>query len=117
MDKPTREEVMFFHNKICVAINDPTRVQIFYELYEKPYHVSELAENLDIPQPTISRHLAFLRQRGLVVGTREGTKVSYELVDKRIVDVLQTMRGILKDIIRKENLKVSSSDYTDEEEL
>ena len=38
-----------------------------------------LFEALGIPQPTVSRHLAYLRKHGLVVGRKEGLWVHYRL--------------------------------------
>ena len=50
---------------------------------------------LDVPQSTVSRHLAVLRERGLISGEREGTAVYYSLVDERIIDALDLMRAVL----------------------
>jgi ArsR family transcriptional regulator len=41
--------------------------------------VCHLFEALGIPQPTVSRHLAYLRKHGLVVGRKEGLWVHYRL--------------------------------------
>ncbi len=41
--------------------------------------VCHLHEALDLPQSTVSRHLAYLRKRGLVVGRKEGLWVHYRL--------------------------------------
>jgi DNA-binding transcriptional ArsR family regulator len=57
------EELKLLHRNICQALGDPKRIQILYALHEQPSNVSALAEMLDTLQPTISRHLAVLRQR------------------------------------------------------
>ena len=41
--------------------------------------VCHLHEALDLPQSTVSRHLAYLRKRGLVIGRKEGLWVHYRL--------------------------------------
>jgi ArsR family transcriptional regulator len=57
--------------------------------------VTELTEQLDVPQPTASRHLKVLRERRLVVTERKGTSVLYSLADDRVIDALDTMRAVL----------------------
>ena len=50
---------------------------------------------LDVPQPTVSRHLRILRERGLVSTERQGTSVYYTLADQRVIDALDLLRAIL----------------------
>ena len=96
MDRETLErEVNLLHKNICSALSDPKRIMILYVLSEKGRFVNEIAEVLDIPQPTVSRHLRVLRDCELVETQREGTSVFYTLADKRIITALDTMRGIL----------------------
>lgn len=96
MDKDRLEqEGLLLHKRICPALGDPKRLIILYILEEKGRYVNELAELLDVPQPTVSRHLAVLRQCGLVNTTREGPAVYYTLADHRIIEALDLMRGIL----------------------
>lgn len=44
---------------------------------EEPVHVSRLAEELSLSQPTVSNHLARLRTLGIVSHRRRGRKVHY----------------------------------------
>jgi ArsR family transcriptional regulator len=57
--------------------------------------VNELVDAMNIPQSTISRHLAVLRERSLVVTERDGAAIKYNLVDRRIIEALDIMRAIL----------------------
>jgi ArsR family transcriptional regulator len=41
--------------------------------------VCHLHEALELPQSTVSRHLAYLRKRGLVIGRKDGLWVHYRL--------------------------------------
>lgn len=102
MALPTLEELSLLHENICQAVGDPKRIQILYALHEQPRHVSALAELLDMPQPTVSRHLAVLRQRALVITERDGAAVYYRLADSRIIDVLDTMRSLLRDALERQ---------------
>ena len=49
----------------------------------------EIASQFDSTWPTISRHLAVLRDAGLVVAERNGTEIHYELNTSVFQDLLQ----------------------------
>ena len=93
--KRLEREVELLHHRVCYALSDPTRICILYVLSEGGRFVHEIAELLDIPQPTISRHLRVLRERELVHTERQGTAVCYSLADDRIVRALDLMREIV----------------------
>jgi ArsR family transcriptional regulator len=97
MAVPRLEEINLLHASFCRALSEPKRILILYALKEKPRHVSALAEYLNIPQPTVSRHLRILRNQSLVRSEREGSAVIYYLADYRIIEVLEVMRQILCD--------------------
>lgn len=99
MPYPPVEELNRLHANICQAVADPKRILILYALHERPRNVSTLAHDLEIPQPTISRHLRILRQQSLVSTERDGPSVIYELADERIIDVLDTMRQVMFDTL------------------
>ncbi len=56
--------------------------------------VCYLHEALDLPQSTVSRHLAYLRKRGLVLGRKEGLWVHYRLA-KPAGELHQNLIGCL----------------------
>ncbi|MCS7010364.1 MAG: metalloregulator ArsR/SmtB family transcription factor [Anaerolineales bacterium] len=94
------QEITQLHADFCSALADSTRLLLLYALAERPRTVSELADELRLPQPTISRHLKILRERSLVVATRQGMSVEYALADERIVDALDLLRSIMRDRIQ-----------------
>jgi ArsR family transcriptional regulator len=51
----------------------------------------------------VSRHLAVLRQRSLVLANRDGVAVTYSLADPRIIDLLDTMRQVLRDALARQS--------------
>ena len=95
MDNTLIQEVNQLHANICAALADPSRILILYLLSENDCSVNAIAEILDSPQPTISRHLKVLRERGLVLTEREGQSVIYSLADRRVIQALDLMRAIL----------------------
>ncbi len=102
MVRPSLDELNLLHASVCQALGDPKRLTILYALHERPRHVSQLAADLDMPQPTVSRHLQILRERHLVTAEREGTMVVYHLAEPRVIDVLDTMRLILRDSLARQ---------------
>jgi len=89
------EEITALHAGICSALADPRRILMLYALNEKPSNVSDIAEALGISQPTASRHLNLLRERGLVTAKREGQSVVNTLADDRIIEALDLLRQVL----------------------
>jgi ArsR family transcriptional regulator len=61
------------------AFADPTRLRILGLLAAGEVCVCNIHECLGIPQPTASRHLAYLRKKGLVRTRKEGLWVHYSL--------------------------------------
>jgi DNA-binding transcriptional ArsR family regulator len=94
------QEVNHLHADLCSALADPTRLLLLYALSEQPRNVTELTQELEIPQPSVSRHLKVLREGGLVLATRQGTSVQYELTDHRIIDALDILRSVLRERIQ-----------------
>lgn len=64
---------------LLTALAEPTRLRIVNCLRAAPLFVSDLQVLLDIPQPTVSRHLKVLRDEGLVRDTPIGQFVLYRL--------------------------------------
>jgi DNA-binding transcriptional ArsR family regulator len=102
MDKNIREQIALIHARFCQALADPTRIMILYALNESPHSVGELADVIGLTQPSISRHLKVLRERGLVDSHRNGQSVIYTLGDKRIIDAMEILRGILVEQIENQ---------------
>ncbi len=91
------QEINQLHADICSALADPSRILLLYALAERSRTVNELANDLGISQPTTSRHLKLLRERGLVSATRVGASVEYRLTDDRLIQALDLLRTVLRD--------------------
>lgn len=99
MDRTLVEEINLLHAQMCQGLADPTRILILYLLAESPHYVTELSDVLQVRQPTVSHHLKVLRDRGLVVATREGNTVRYELRDQRVIQALDLLRAMMADLL------------------
>jgi ArsR family transcriptional regulator len=66
------------------ALADETRQKIMKLTCCCWLSVNEIVEQLDVTQPTVSHHLAVLREAGLVDVREEGKQTFYTLNQKRI---------------------------------
>jgi len=81
--------------QLCKTFADPTRLMIIQELRNGEKSVSDLQTTLDIPQAAVSRHLAVLRERGVVQTRRGGTNVYYRLSNVKICEACDLVHEIL----------------------
>ncbi|MCL8206706.1 MAG: autorepressor SdpR family transcription factor [Actinomycetia bacterium] len=66
-------------NRVFRAMADPTRRRILELLRRGELSAGEIGRHFSASQPTISRHLAVLRDAGLIRDERRGTHVVYRL--------------------------------------
>ena len=65
------------------AFSDPLRLRILHLLQYGELCVCDLVEILQVPQPTVSRHLSYLRRAGLVYTRQERSWNFYTLAPAR----------------------------------
>lgn len=98
MVTPTlKQEITQLEANFCAALSDPNRLLILYALNDGPRNVTELANEIGLNQPTASRHLKVLRERGLVNTVRTGTIITYHLSDPRLIQALDLLRNAMRD--------------------
>ena len=101
MNKTLENEINQLHAEICAGLADPNRIMLLYSLAQSARNVTELCNELEMPQPLISRHLKVLRERGMVTTERRGTVIVYRLSDKRLIEALDLLRAVMHDNIAK----------------
>ena len=85
--------------KVFKALGDRNRLRIFKMLQHKKMCVCELAAALEITQPSVSRHLSLMKDAGLVVDSRNGPWIDYELCEKKVNQYAHVIQPHLKDWI------------------
>lgn len=85
----------------CKTLADPKRQMMITELCSGEKTVSEIAEAIEVSQPSVSHHLAVLRSRGVVKTRRDGVNVYYSLVDEKIGQACEIVQGILLNQLAK----------------
>ncbi len=69
--------------QLCQALADRTRLRILGLLLTGEVCVCHIHQSLNLAQPKVSRHLAYLRRAGLVETRRDGLWVHYRLAAMR----------------------------------
>jgi ArsR family transcriptional regulator len=73
-------KVSFNVERFFQALGDSTRLRLLNLMGEQEICVCYFVEILGVPQPKISRHLAYLRSAGIVSARREGKWMHYRIV-------------------------------------
>lgn len=88
--------------KVIRALGNPVRLMILDELRRADRCVSDLNQHFGISQPTLSRHLARLKNAGIVTEYRRGLRVMHHLETPCVLQVFECATGVLKsDAARK----------------
>lgn len=82
--------------KLHGLLADETRLRILHLLLQGPLCVCHFQDVLDAPQVKISKHLASLRQHGLVMNRRHKNWVIYELSEKPAEAIQLQLRALAK---------------------
>ena len=83
------------------AFSDATRLRLLNLLAQREHCVCEFQDILRVPQPKISRHLAYLRRSGLVLTRRTGKMIFYSLAPSTNAvhaSLLRCLRGCFTEI-------------------
>ena len=67
--------------RVFLAFSDKTRIRLIYLMSDGEVSVNYLCESLEISQPKVSRHLAYLRSMGVVNTRRDGKWIYYSLAE------------------------------------
>jgi DNA-binding transcriptional ArsR family regulator len=89
MEKMNDFEALNAKAELLKSVAHPIRLCIIRGLLkEGECNVNKMQVCLDIPQSTLSQHLAKLRSAGIIKGRRHGTEIFYQVVDAAIAKVV-----------------------------
>lgn len=77
------------------SLGDPTRLAIVHRLAAGPARVVELVQAVGLAQSTVSKHLACLRECGLVDSEPVGRASLFRLTQPALIDVLASAQTVL----------------------
>ncbi|MFN2221375.1 MAG: metalloregulator ArsR/SmtB family transcription factor [Chloroflexota bacterium] len=96
------------HAEICQALTHPIRLEIIDLLRDGEKGVSELVQELEAPQSTVSRHLGIMRAKGVVHARRDGGFTYYQLTSDRILTAYDAMHDFAAEIFAYQSELVSN---------
>lgn len=80
--------------RVAKALAHPARVAIIDHLIKQNACINgDLVQELGLAQATISQHLRELKEVGIIMGTIEGTKVSYCINPERWLAIRKLFEG------------------------
>jgi DNA-binding transcriptional ArsR family regulator len=77
------------------ALGDPTRLRIVELLMDGPLTVTELTQQLRVPQSNVSNHIACLRWCGIVASENHGKWTYYSVSHPKIRKIIELVRALV----------------------
>ena len=79
--------------EILKVLGHPVRLKIVAGLMSESCNVKKIWECLELPQATVSQHLALLKNKGIIKGRRDGVEVFYKVVNKEAESIVSSLIG------------------------
>ena len=90
-----QRELYQLHASVCKGLADPKRLLIINAMRDGERSVSDICDDLELPQANVSQHLAVLRDKGLVNTRKDGQRVFYELSSPKIIAAVDLLREVM----------------------
>jgi ArsR family transcriptional regulator len=102
MKKVASEELVFkIKADFLKCLAHPARLAVIEYLKTREASVGQIVSALKLEQSGLSKHLAHLRQAGIVTSRQEGVTVYYSIRDRDIFLVLRPIAEILRKKLRE----------------
>jgi DNA-binding transcriptional ArsR family regulator len=85
------------HAEVCKSLANPTRLLIVDAMRAGERTVSDLCRHLELPQATVSRHLAVLRERRLVRVRHQGPFAYYSVASPKLIAAMDLLGEVMHD--------------------
>ena len=88
-DKKKTKAILAEKAELFKSIAHPVRLCILAMLIkEDKSNVTDMQSCLDVPQPTVSQHLARLKAAGILSAERNGTEIIYKIVNEEAKNII-----------------------------
>lgn len=81
------------------ALGDPTRRRVLELLRDGPIAVGEIADQLPVSRPAVSKHLRVLGEAGLVTHVQVGTRHLYRIDARGLSALAEYLDGFWGDVL------------------
>lgn len=92
-------EIYRAHAEFCKTFSHPVRLAILDSFREGEKTVSSLVNETGATQSTVSQQLSLLRKLGIVSPRRDGRRVYYRLVDRRVLKAYDLVDAVVKETV------------------
>jgi len=90
------------------VLSHPIRLQIIELLKTGEKNVGTITKTIGIPQSSLSRHLLFLREGGILKSKQQGTVIYYSIENHDIFRVLRPIAEMLRKKLKKTEAVLNS---------
>ena len=91
-------------SRVLRCIGHPVRLRIIELLDNRgELNVSAVQEALKLEQATASQHLSLMRDKGILRSRRDGVNMFYEVLDEKVVQIMNCLRDCDADASRRRN--------------
>jgi ArsR family transcriptional regulator, arsenate/arsenite/antimonite-responsive transcriptional repressor len=100
------------YERLFLSLGDKTRLKLLSLMANEPVSVGFLVDELGESQPKVSRHLAYLRNSGVVNTRREGKNIYYGIQESGDPDIDNVVNFVIRTMSGKspvESLKIKKS--------
>lgn len=105
LDQLPDDKNLEFKARIFKVIGDPNRLKILEILRNGEICQCEIIPLIGQSQPAVSRHLKLLEDSGLITSYKDATRMFYNVVDKHIYELIDSIDDNMKKIVSEEIAK------------
>lgn len=105
------EDFLLEMETFFLALADKTRLRLLNLMRDEEICVCFFTEVLGESQPKISRHLAYLRNAGLVKARREGKWMHYRISEPKNEYVERVLKEVLESLKNQEEMQKEREKY------
>jgi ArsR family transcriptional regulator len=105
------EELLEGTASLFMALGDKTRLRLLNLMRDREICVSSFTGTLGHSQPLISRHLAYLRNSGLVEARRDGKWMHYKVAEGLDPNTSRLLNELFKWMENQEGLRLDRANY------
>jgi len=104
------QDIFEIHAGYCGMFSNPARLRLVWTLGAGERTVTSLARQLKLSVSTCSRHLAKLRDKGVVVARRQGAHLHYHVASPCFLEGCQQIRKGILEVLRHNRLVFGTGD-------
>jgi DNA-binding transcriptional ArsR family regulator len=104
MEDLDKAAIFRLHASFCKYLADANSLLIIDVLGKGELSVGDLAQQLKLSQSNVSKHLALMREHGVVIARRDGASIYYKLSDARISEAIRLLKDIQVEQIEKQRI-------------